>query len=162
MRDIRNDLRERLEALRTERDELQAQLTAKLKEIDNYEKNISALLALEERRGDGNGMKKTTGPFKKAEMRSDFEGAILRLLSDRIIWEHATIRETLEEDGWRAKRGSLGRVLQGILLGLLSRKLVEQPEPRKWLITDLGVLSANSQTKTGAKSPGSHGLSNQV
>jgi hypothetical protein len=53
MRDIRDDLRQRVQLLKDERDELQKQLTEKLAELDAYEAQLSALLAFEEKRAMG-------------------------------------------------------------------------------------------------------------
>ena len=50
MRDIRDDLKERLAGLRSERDRLQSALESKLAEIAAYEQHLSALLDIEEHR----------------------------------------------------------------------------------------------------------------
>jgi hypothetical protein len=50
MRDIRDDLKQRVQLLRLERDQMQAALKAKLAELDAYEAQLSGLLALEEKR----------------------------------------------------------------------------------------------------------------
>jgi predicted nuclease with TOPRIM domain len=147
MRDIRDDLRERLKALRQERDALQTQLAAKLAEIDEYEKQVSALLALEDRRQESrqesNGFApsaKTAVAPKTAEMRNEFERAILDLMGNDKVWDHSDLRHRLESEGWKTSSGSLGRVLHGVLLSLRSRELiVHTGDFGKWRITAQGL-----------------------
>jgi hypothetical protein len=129
MRDIRDDLRQRVAALRKERDELQTQLKAKLLEIDEYERHLDSLLAFEEKRAGAHVTQpkaqqdELTLPAGAGEATySDFEGAVLDILGDGQVWQHGDIKAALEKRGWKAVKGSLGRKLQGVLIGMMKNK----------------------------------------
>lgn len=133
MRDIRRDLRQRLDSLRKERDGLQAQLDAKLVEIDGYEQHLAGLLDMEEKRLRG---KKTQGKKPKENEKVEknaktqkanpedqaaiaaFEADILRIIDDGEPWPHAKIKAAMERLEWTFD-GSLGRAIHGTLLSLM-------------------------------------------
>jgi hypothetical protein len=144
MRDIRDDLRQRIELLRQERDDLQRQLQAKLSELDDYETQLSGLLAIEEKRaarveveadivsaeftapaaGDGDSTEEV-----ETGSDADFEAAILDALKDAPL-EHGEIKKRLEEN-WTVE-GSIGRTIQGQLLSLKQRGEVEYLGRSRW------------------------------
>ncbi len=140
MRDIREDLRKRLGALGKERDELEAQIKAKLEEINLYEQQLSALLAFEEKRAQDQGVKTKKGTPETAAAHStasltddDFEADILGFLGDGKVWEHAKIKQALEGKEWKMKgKTSLGRHLHGTLMSLRTRGFVENVGAGRW------------------------------
>jgi hypothetical protein len=149
MRDIRDDLRQRIQLLKQERDDLQQQLLAKLAELDEYEGQLSGLLALEEKRAARTAEIVPTlpdvefiDPRVPAEEESeeeavetgsdeDFEAAILDALKESKPLEHGEIKKRLEEN-WTMEKGSLGRAIQGQLLSLKQRGAVEYLGDRRW------------------------------
>lgn len=141
MRDIRQDLRQRLGSLREERDRLQAQLKAKLVEIDEYEEQLSSLLALEEKRAgaDPPPTPNSDRPSNQGEEEVeevDFEADVLSIIADGRDWEHAKIKEAMEARGWSIEKGSLGRAIHGTLLSLMQNKgLVESRGKGIWRLT---------------------------
>ncbi|RTL73544.1 MAG: hypothetical protein EKK36_14400 [Bradyrhizobiaceae bacterium] len=144
MRDIRDDLKQRVALLQAERDELQRQLKEKLAELDEYEEQLSALLALEERRAS----KKAEVPEVPAPLTApiqnnrtedasadvqtkNFERSILEIMGNDEDWTHAEIKEQITKQGWSAK-GSLGRAIQGQLLSMKQRGLIDFVGDKKW------------------------------
>ena len=68
------------------------------------------------------------------------ESEILTLLSDRHRWEHSTIKENLIEAGHGNSSDShFGQSVQGTLLSLRTRGLVDLPERGVWEITEKGI-----------------------
>jgi hypothetical protein len=139
MRDIRDDLRQRVQLLKDERDELQKQLTEKLAELDAYEAQLSALLAFEEKRAVGAAIQGQLGltPDReeaKAEEASDqdFEAAILAIMGNYQEWTHSDIKAQMEQEEWTMEKGSIGRAIQGQLLSMKQRGLIEYVGDRKW------------------------------
>jgi len=136
MRDIRDDLRQRVQLLKDERDELQKQLTEKLAELDAYEAQLSSLLAFEEKRANGpaaQGQLELTAAAKVEEHTDeDFEAAILSIMGNYQSWTHADIKSQMEQDEWTLEKGSLGRAIQGQLLSMKQRGLIEFMGDRKW------------------------------
>jgi chromosome segregation ATPase len=136
MRDIRDDLRQRVQLLKDERDELQKQLKEKLAELDAYEAQLSSLLAYEEKRAvgaGGQGQLELT-PIEKADevTDEDFEAAILSVMGNYQSWTHADIKAQMEREDWTLEKGSLGRAIQGQLLSMKQRGLIEFMGDRKW------------------------------
>jgi hypothetical protein len=144
MRDIRDDLKERLALLRAERDALQAQLESKLAEIDAYEGQLTGLLTLEEARAASAAAvdvspTATDAPAEAEpaktpeEINAQFEADILKILDDGLPREHSEIRAGMEEEGWVSrKKGGLGRQIQGVLLTLKNRRLVNYAGDSIW------------------------------
>lgn len=143
MRDIRDDLKERLALLRAERDALQAQLKSKLAEIDAYEGQLTGLLRLEEARAaDAAAVAPSPAdtdepdvdpPQSPAEIDAMFEADILKILADGQPREHSEIRTEMEEKGWSSdKKGTLGRQIQGVLLTLKNRGLLDYAGGSIW------------------------------
>jgi uncharacterized protein involved in exopolysaccharide biosynthesis len=149
MRDIRDDLRQRIQLLKQERDDLQRQLQAKLAELDEYEGQLSGLLALEEKRAARTTDSVPTVPDvefiaprvpaegeseeEAVESGSDeeFAAAVLETLKESKPLEHGEIKKRLE-DNWTMEKGSLGRAIQGQLLSLKQRGAVEYLGDRRW------------------------------
>jgi hypothetical protein len=141
MRDIRQDLRQRLASLREERDAIQAQLKAKLLEIDQYEEHLDGLLALEEKRANPSGVGPPSRPSadpSPTELNNEFDQDILTILSGGRELSHSEIKAEMEARNWEAPEGkSLGRQIQGTLVSLMrNRQLVEPAGDGKWRRTD--------------------------
>lgn len=140
MRDIRDDLRQRVQLLKDERDELQKQLTEKLAELDAYEAQLSALLAFEEKRAMGaarQGQLDLTPAQEEAQedeetTDQDFEAAILTIMGNYQEWSHSEIKAQMEKEEWTMEEGSIGRAIQGQLLSMKQRGLIEYAGDRKW------------------------------
>jgi hypothetical protein len=156
MRDIRDDLKERLSLLRAERDALQAQLKSKLAEIDVYEQQLTTLLALEEARaGPPSQAPPSVAVPPAAELAEtetealgegsdeEFEADIMKILSDGKAREHPVIRAEMEDMGWKStKPGTLGRQIQGVLLTLKNRGALEYVGDRVWRKAKVGAANA--------------------
>ncbi len=134
MRDIRDDLRERLHGLREQRDLLQAQLQAKLDEIALYEQHLSALLDMEEKRADaeqprlafdGPPPPDMVGPQLSVSAKDKLESVILVLLQDGQPRGHTVIRDELERAGFGIGERHFGRKVHGTLMSMRSREMVE-------------------------------------
>ena len=134
MRDIRDDLRERLALLHQQRDDLQAQLKEKLAQIDTYEQQLTTLLAMEEARAAPATVTQTKAadssseePEESAEaINARFEANILEILGDGKERGHGDIKGAMEANGWYAeKKGALGRQIHGVLLTLKNRGAVD-------------------------------------
>jgi hypothetical protein len=140
MRDIREDLRQRLASLRQERDAIQAQLKAKMLEIDEYEEHLDGLLALEEKRANpsGIGPPKPQADPSPTELSNEFDQDILTILSGGRELTHGEIKAEMEAKNWEASEGkSLGRQIQGTLVSLMkNRQLIEPAGFGKWRRTD--------------------------
>jgi predicted nuclease with TOPRIM domain len=136
MRDIRDDLRQRVQFLKDERDALQKQLTEKLAELDAYEAQLSSLLAFEEKRANGaaaQGQRDLAESGEAAEESVEgFEEAILAIMGNYQPWTHSDIKLHLQQEQWSAEKGSLGRLIQGQLLSMKQRGLIEFLGDRKW------------------------------
>jgi hypothetical protein len=139
MRDIRDDLRERLDGLRQERDRLQVALQAKLKEIAAYEEQLNTLLEMEEKRVaaatpsfDFDIPVAITPPDISASPKDKLESVILVLLDGGVILPHADIKDRLEEAGFAHGHRHFGRMLQGTLMSMRSRELIDLVPRGKW------------------------------
>jgi hypothetical protein len=133
MRDIRDDLRQRVQLLKDERDALQKQLTEKLAELDAYEAQLSSLLAFEEKRAVGAGGQGQLELAPADEITNkDFEAALLSIMGNYQSWTHADIKSKMEAEDWTLEKGSLGRAIQGQLLSMKQRGLIEFLGDRKW------------------------------
>jgi hypothetical protein len=137
MRDIREDLRQRLASLREERDAIQAQLKAKMLEIDQYEEYLDGLLALEEKRANPSGVGPPARPRvdpSPSELSSEFDKDILSILSPGKELTHSEIKAEMEAKNWEAAEGkSLGRQIQGTLVSLMkNQQLIETTGTGKW------------------------------
>jgi hypothetical protein len=136
MRDIRDDLRQRLASLRAERDAIQAQLKAKLLEIDEYEEHLDGLLALEEKRANpsGIGPPKPQADPSPTELNNEFDQDILNILSGGKELSHSEIKAEMQAREWVPADGkSLGRQIQGTLISLMkNQELIEPTGDGKW------------------------------
>jgi hypothetical protein len=139
LRDITNDLRERLAMAQ----EMRAKLQKELASLDTYEAQLTGLLAIEEKNlKDGTISAATVDLAVSAAIDAaveqeqdpeivevgdeEFEADLLKILSDGMNWEHARIKEAMETMTWRPNQGSsLGRQIHGTLLSMRHRNLVE-------------------------------------
>jgi hypothetical protein len=140
LRDIRDDLRQRLASIEPERQRLKELLRTKLAGLDEYEAQLTGLLAIEEKRANGSTTPTDAAasppPMPQEERDEEaqeeveevgdeeFEADLLKILDDGKTWEHARIKEAMEAIGWKANEGSLGRQIHGTLMAMRHRDLV--------------------------------------
>lgn len=124
MRDIREDLRQRLVALRGERSVIEADFKKAVANLSEQEEACARLLDLEERRlGHLSTENVATRPKEEktsAELDAEFESDILEILGDGRPRPHGEIKAAMEAKGWEPsdEKTSLGRQIQGTLLSL--------------------------------------------
>jgi hypothetical protein len=132
MRDIRDDLAERLQVLARER----RRLLADLKALDVQEASVKALLEGEDRRFGGDGLPLGDDDAKSAagSPTSVFRRFALDCLNSGKDWSLSQMsKEAIERGLITASEGrSMGRSLHAALLGLKQQGLVEIPEPGHW------------------------------
>jgi|SRR6267378_69509 hypothetical protein len=141
IRDLRSDLIARLEDIPKRRDRSNDRHLAELQAIQDEEKVLRAMLELEEKRVK-NGHDRHVQEKKplRPGAANAIESEILTLLSDRHRWEHSTIKENLIEAGHGNSSDShFGQSVQGTLLSLRTRGLVDLPERGVWEITEKGI-----------------------
>ncbi len=127
MRDIRKDLSERLDELKTEREQLQRRLQV----ISEQENSVRQLLAEEGKRwGDS----KSLSPIAQALLSrgTQLQKFLLTILSDGVDWPLESIAEQARLRGITPKNGSVGRIMHGSLIGLKKMGLVDMPETGVW------------------------------
>ena len=129
MRDIRDDLRERINSLDEERVDL-------LADIEHLQERIEAICA---RRGaiqllldDENARMRTkNGEVEKTGALKKF---LLNLLEDREHWTVDEIKEGIEKQGFEFKSPSIGRSIHFTLVNLKRSGLVESLSDGSWVI----------------------------
>ena len=126
MRDIRSDLKERLEAMVRERQELQRRVAA----FENSEQSLRALLAQENARFPETEPQDIAPPAEQP--RSDYERFILDALSDGEKWTTLRLKLVAGEQQRFQDQPTLGRVFHAVLIGLRGRGLVELVEQGTW------------------------------
>jgi len=133
MRDIRDDLAERLQRIEQER----TRLTAALRALEIQEAAVKALLAAEDRRLGGDALPlgdETAIPETATSPTSVFRRFALACLSNGQEWSLSQIRKAAVERGiatFSADK-SIGRSLHAALLGLKQQGLVVAPVPGHW------------------------------
>ncbi len=136
IRDIRDDLRARLDLLGPRRGEVQERYKAELREIDQEEAMLKTLLAAEDRL-----MATTRVTVERKWAGNALENEILDILSDEEPWEHGEIKTALIERGHGKNDDPrrLGQSIQGTLLSMSHRNLVTNAGYGKWKITEGGL-----------------------
>lgn len=131
MRDIRPDLKARLELMARRRDDAEQRYEAELQGIDAEEAMIKSLLEAEERRIAAG---YATMPRHPAAA-NDLENAILDILGDQRDWPHANVKAELIGRGIGKEDASFGRSVHATLLSMSNRGLVESVGMGVWRIT---------------------------
>ena len=135
IRDIREDLKARLDLLGPRRGEVQERYKAEIREIDQEEAMLKTLLAAEERL-----MATTNVTVERKWAGNALENEILDILSDVEPWEHAEIKTALIKRGHGKNDDSrFGQSLQGTLLSMSHRNFVTNAGYGKWQITEVGL-----------------------
>jgi hypothetical protein len=139
IRDIRTDLRTRLNALAGRREEAEQRYEAELVALDTEEATLKAMLALEEKRLRNGGGLQSAKPLRPGA-HNRLESEVLETLSDEKQWPHGAIKDALIERGiGNGEDPNFGRSLQGVLLSLRSREFVGLVGNRTWQITEKGL-----------------------
>jgi hypothetical protein len=145
MRDIREDLVERLRSLEKEREAIKARVKAELHQLDLYEEQLKGLLALEVARAEASDLAETAeeSAERSEEVHAEFEADLLKILNDGKDHQHTSIRKAMEELGWHAKDGGkLGRQIHGVLLTLKNRKVVDYLGGSTWRKIRIRAIAA--------------------
>lgn len=137
-RDLRPDLRARLDDIQAERVKIQA----RTRDLDQDEAAIKRMLAIEERRlGNGNSgvplakaineVVSTANSLFDAFATSTLRRAILDEMADRQVHTGESLTEALKRKGVVVP-GQLGRSVQGTLLSLQQQRAVKSLGNGKW------------------------------
>lgn len=147
IRDIRADLKTRLDLLGPRRGEVQERYKVELREIDQQEAMLKTLLAAEERL-----MATTHVTVERKWAGNALENEILDVLSNEEPWEHAEIKAALIERGQGKDDDPrrFGQSIQGTLLSMSHRNLVTNAGYGKWQITE-GGLNGPDETELAGK-----------
>jgi hypothetical protein len=142
IRDIRDDLRVRINDLSRRRDAAERRLRDELQALDAEEATLKNMLALEEKRVRNGGLPLRQKPLRPGAANRT-ESEILEILSDEKEWPHASIKDALIARGiGQADDINFGRSLQGTLLSLRGRELVDHASERTWQITKKGLTGS--------------------
>jgi hypothetical protein len=136
LRDIREDLRVRLERIGVRRQEAEARYKEELSQIDKEEKALEAILALEEKEAGSSHI-----TAERSWAQNALENEILDILSNEGGWEHSDIKAALLDrgHGHGEDQSRFGQSIQGTLLSMSHRDLVESAGYGKWKITKYGL-----------------------
>jgi hypothetical protein len=143
-RDIRSDLKLRLEGISARRDEAQRRYERELKEIEGEESILREMLKIEDK-SNSNGhptslLDMMPSPQLRVGAQNRIEHEILIFLSDGKEHAHSEIRERLLGIGIGAPDDpNFGRSVQGTLLSMRGRDLVTLSDERTWKITQKGL-----------------------
>jgi hypothetical protein len=136
MKDIKSDLRQRLEAIDKKVNFEQQRHDAALEKLERARSTIKAMIDLEENDGtdpqeDFFARKQTSAPQEVTA--AVLESEIHALLKNQKDWAHSDIKSRLILKGLGTDSDpQFGRRVQGTLLSLLARGLVEKAGKRQW------------------------------
>lgn len=126
MRDIRQDLNDRLTTIDAERSSLQERLSI----LDQEKALVFQMLELENSR-----WQKARSPTQGAQNRVDgpeLSHYIMKLLADGREWRHGVIRDKAVSDGYLAESDSPGRAIHASLVNLKRQGVVEHVDTGIW------------------------------
>ncbi len=159
MRDIRPDLKERLDAVEADREAIQKRFQAELDALSARAETLRDMIRLEDAKWATEPPKGEAAPSVQAGNEA-IERAILSLLPIGIEAPHSSIRISLEgRELLRLDDPQRGRALQGILMSMRYRGLVEIVEGKQGVWrrakpSSVGTL-VGPQKETGAnRGPG--------
>lgn len=131
MRDIRSDLRDRLAAISRQREAAEAEHKSRLAAIDQQEVMLSELIRVE----DARAAEAHKNLSLKNGAANPLEHEILTLLETDGTCEHGKIKDEMIARGLgKAADPQFGRVIQGHLLSMKGRKLVDTLGEGNWRI----------------------------
>jgi hypothetical protein len=152
MRDIRQDLAERLNDIRAER----SRLAAEAEELEDQEEAIKALVQVENRRFHSRQVTLFAASIpdpavaEAMESASPLAQALLEALSDGKEWSLDRLKPFAEQRGIQPDtRSSLGRMIHGALMSLKLQGLVEISSPGSWKL--VARRTANPSTIQAAE-----------
>jgi hypothetical protein len=137
MANIKNELLARLVGVEKRRDAENLRHEGVLQELAREEAVIKDMLKLEEKlflNGHGAPAPKPKAPLKPGAA-NEVESEILEALSNKGEWEHSEIKTHLLDRGLGANTPHFGRSIQGLLLSLRARELVENIGTGRWRAT---------------------------
>ena len=138
MRDIRADIKERLESVATKRERLQQALV----DLDDEERTLQTLLTAENARFHSR-EPSLFGPITGVE--SSITQFLLDAMSDGKAWSLERLKDLAGDRGiFTAANVSLGRVLHMALVGLKRRGIVEQVDDGVWKLVQNDAPSAKT------------------
>jgi hypothetical protein len=147
IRDITEDLKARLELLAQRKKDEERRYAEVLDEIDQEAEKIEGMLELESQFLAGERKKLAAATASKPlrpGANNRFESEILDIIANGKDWEHSEIKAELLGRGLGdAADPNFGRSLQGALLSLRARELVELVGERQWRITAKGRGGSN-------------------
>ena len=140
MRDIRDDLKERLETIEKEKANASIKLERTLLELDARERVLEDLLRQENVRAhEGQPELFIASLLTEAEHETPLTRFILQAMADGQVWSLEKLKARAEEAGIMTDTDSPGRSLHGALLALKARGLSEIMEKGVWRL-NLGTI----------------------
>jgi hypothetical protein len=136
IRDIRGDLKARLDLIGERRQKAQERYEQELREIKRDAEMLEALLTSEDRL-----MASSRVAIERSWAQNALENEILDILSNEGAWEHGEIKQALLDRGHGKGEdsGRFGQSIHGTLLSMSRRDLVESVGLGKWKITKYGL-----------------------
>jgi hypothetical protein len=136
MADIKKELLARIAGVEKRRGAENMRHEMVLDGLDQEEATIKAMLKLEETL-ISNGHAPTPKPYAtlRPGTANEVESAILEALSNKGEWEHSEIKSHLLDRGHGIGQPNFGRSIQGLLLSLRGRELVENVGTGRWRAT---------------------------
>jgi len=138
MADIKHELLARLAGVGKRRDEEEQRHAAVLRELDGEEDTIKEMLRLEEKLA-ANSQRALPWNAKRPlrpGAANETESEILEALSNKGEWDHSEIKSHLLDRGIGVGNPNFGRSVQGMLLSLRARELVEHVGTGTWRATE--------------------------
>jgi hypothetical protein len=140
MRDITDDLRAILTILGQKRQDEDARHIKAIQEIDHEVATVQETLDLQVRLLADSRAKVIEAKPLRPGAANKLESEILEILSNAAEWDHTEIKNELLTKGLgNASDPNFGRGLQGTLLSMRARELVDLSGLRQWRITAKGL-----------------------
>jgi hypothetical protein len=125
MRDIRQDLQDRINECTIEQEGLQRQID----EIETRKRILRSLLEVEYRRWPD-----AAHPSNSVTNPANLHDLIQEIMSDGDTWNGSTVAALVRRRGYNFGHGKPGRIVHFTLLGMLKNKLVENIGDGQWRI----------------------------
>jgi hypothetical protein len=149
LRDITADLQARLDLIGSRRREEEHRHVRALQELDGEVEMIKHMLDLERRLLADRQAKASAAKPLLPGAATPLESEILEILGNKKEWEHAEIKAELVNRGaGRTDDPTFGRSLQGTLLSMRSRELVDLLGVGVWRIAEKRLNSPKNSDAT--------------